>query len=107
MVKAGAELERGRASYEARAWKEAYEALSHADEIASLTADDLELLARSSYMLGRDDDYVSGLQRAHDLYVGAGDVPRGVRCAFWIGHNMLFRGPACTRTSPGARGHRP
>lgn len=35
---------------------------------------------------------MSGLERAHDLYLVAGDVPRAVRCAFWIGHNMLFRG---------------
>jgi DNA-binding CsgD family transcriptional regulator len=85
------ELERGRASYGARAWMEAYEALSRADELAPLAAEDLELLARSAYMVGRDDDYVSNLERAHDLYLVA-DVPRAVRCAFWIGHNMLFRG---------------
>ena len=53
-------------------------------------------------MLGRDDDYVSGLERAHDLHLAAGDVPRAVRCAFWIGHNMLFRG----RVAPGEAGSR-
>ena len=92
MLQAVDELERGRCAYEARAWVEAYEALSRADALGPVAADDLELLARSAYMLGRDDDYVSGLERAHDLHFAAGDVPRAVRCAFWVGHNMLFRG---------------
>ena len=92
MVQAVEDLERGRASYYASAWMHAYELLSRADQGAPLSAEDLELLARSAYMVGRDDDYVAGLERAHDLYLGAGDVPRAVRCAFWIGHNTLFRG---------------
>jgi DNA-binding NarL/FixJ family response regulator len=92
MAEAAGELERGRASYQARAWRQAYEALSRADGAASLEADDLELLADSAYMLGRDDDYVAALERAHDLHLGVGEVPRAVRCAFWIGHSMMFRG---------------
>ena len=43
-------------------------------------------------MVGLDDEYVSALERAHADYLEARDVPRAVRCAFWIGHNMLFRG---------------
>jgi hypothetical protein len=71
---------------------DAHESLSRADEAAPLAAADLELLARAAYMVGRGDDYVAGLERAHDLYLAVGDVPRAVRCAYWIGHNMLFRG---------------
>ena len=51
------ELERGRESYARRAWRDAYASLSGADQAASLEAADLELLATSAYMLGRDDDY--------------------------------------------------
>jgi hypothetical protein len=43
-------------------------------------------------MVGRDDDYVSGLERAYHAHLDAGGVSRAVRCAFWIGHNLLFRG---------------
>jgi hypothetical protein len=43
-------------------------------------------------MLGRDDEYVAGLERAHRAYLEAGDVPRAVRCALWIGNNFLFHG---------------
>jgi ATP/maltotriose-dependent transcriptional regulator MalT len=48
-------------------------------------------------MLGRDDDYVSGLERAHHAYLDVGEAARSARCAFWIGHNLMFRnetGPA-------------
>jgi hypothetical protein len=93
-VGASAELERGRQAYAREFWRDAFEALSKADQAAPLGAEDLELLARSAYLLGRDDDYVSGLERAHHAYLDAGEAPRAVRCAFWIGHNMLFRGEA-------------
>jgi len=87
-----AELERGRASYAGGAWQDAFEALSGADRAAPLGPEDLELLARAAYMLGRDDEYVEGLERAHRAHLDAGDTSPAVRCAFWIGHNMLFRG---------------
>ena len=60
-VIAGNVLERGRASYAKRAWLDAYDWLSRADEDELLAPEDLELLARSAYMLGRDDDYVRAL----------------------------------------------
>ena len=87
-----AELEHGRESYAKRRWIDAYESLSTADQATPLGAEDLELLARSGYMLGRDDDYVSGLERAHHAYLESGESLRAVRCAWWIGHNLMFRG---------------
>ena len=66
------ELEKGRESYAKREWVGAYESLTAAGRTAPLHAPDLELLARSAYMLGRDDDYVSGLERAHRRISGRG-----------------------------------
>lgn len=43
-------------------------------------------------MLGRDDDYVGALERAHHRYVEAGALAPAVRCAVWIGHSALFPG---------------
>ena len=86
------ELERGRESYARRAWIDAYESLSGADEVRSLAAPDLELLATSAYMLGRDDEYVSALERAHHAYLDGGEPLRAVRCAFWMGINLILRG---------------
>ena len=57
------ELERGRESYARRTWLEAHRLLSSVDRAAPLGVGDLELLATSAYMLGRDDDYVASLER--------------------------------------------
>jgi DNA-binding CsgD family transcriptional regulator len=86
------ELERGRKCYARRAWAEAYRALSLADQAAPLAAADLELLAMSAYLIGRDDDYLNALDRAHHAHLDAGENLRAVRCAFWLGLRLLFRG---------------
>jgi DNA-binding NarL/FixJ family response regulator len=85
-------LERGRESYAQHAWRDAFDALVAADQAQPLEPADLELLARSAYMLGRDEDYAGALERAHHAYVAAGNLPPAVRGAFWIGHSLLFRG---------------
>ncbi len=97
------ELDRGRESYATRAWTDAFESLSRADHAEPLAGADLELLARAAYMLGRDDDYVAGLERAHRSYLDAREGLRAVRCAFWIGHNLLFRGDTVGATGWFAR----
>jgi DNA-binding CsgD family transcriptional regulator len=43
-------------------------------------------------MLGRDDDALSSLERAHHAYMDAGEALRAVRCAFWVGINLALRG---------------
>ena len=88
----GDDLERGRSSYDRRAWKDAYECLSLADRAAPLGAENLELLATSAYMLGLDDEYLAVLERAHHAHLEAGETRRAVRCAFWVGINLALRG---------------
>ena len=80
-------LERGRAAYARRAWRDAFESLSEAT-----AADDLERRATAAYMLGRDEDYLAALERAHQVHLDRGEVLRAVRCAFWIGMNLVLRG---------------
>ncbi len=86
------ELERGREFYASRAWKDAFESLSAADSAGSLVAEDLELMARSAYMLGRDDAYVAALERAYQAHLDAGEAPAAARCAFWIWLNLMPQG---------------
>ena len=100
------ELDRGRKSYAASGWREAFESLSRADRAAPLGAEDLERFARAAYMLGRDDDYVRGLERANHAHLDAGEPARAVRCAFWIGHNLLFRGERGRASGWFSRGNR-
>ncbi|NDZ17901.1 helix-turn-helix transcriptional regulator [Variovorax sp. WS11] len=99
-------LHRGRECYAQRAWFEAWQALSRADQQAPLEGDDLERLAMAAYLLGRDDDYLQTLDRAHGSYLAAGDNQRAVRCAFWLGLRLYLRGDGGRATGWFARAHR-
>jgi DNA-binding CsgD family transcriptional regulator len=74
------------------AWQAAFDALSSADSTAPLRAEDLELLATSAYMLGRDEEYSHQLGRVHQLHLDAGEPLRAARCAFWNGMDLMMRG---------------
>lgn len=91
-------LGRGRESYAKRAWMDAYESLSQVDQAAPLGAEDLELLATSASMIGRDDEYLSILERAHQRYLDNGETLRAVRCAFWVGVHLALRGEMAPAT---------
>jgi DNA-binding NarL/FixJ family response regulator len=91
-VAAGDELRQGREACATRAWTDAHRSLSHADAQVPLGPDDLELLATAAYMLGRDDEQVRALERAHQAHLDAGDVLRAVRCAFWLSVGLMLRG---------------
>lgn len=89
---AAGDLELGRDAYVGRMWRAAYDLLSSAHTNEPLAADDLELLATSAYMLGRDHEFVSILERAHHAHLAAGSTPRAIRCAFWCGMVLITRG---------------
>lgn len=86
---AAAELERGRASYAKGDWEDAFGALSHADEAAPLGADDLELLAFSAALTGRDDAMLQALERQYQALVDTRECLRAARAAFWIGMRLF------------------
>lgn len=100
------EIQRGRELYGRRAWGEAYRSLALADQAAPLEAGDLERLAISAYLIGRDDDYLTALERAHHGHLVAGEDIRAVRCAFWLGLRLLFRGEIGRATGWLARARR-
>ena len=75
-----------------RAWEAAFQALSNADRESPLEAQDLELLALAAYLIGRDEEYLSALERAFNAYRDIGETPRAARCAFWFGFRVLMRG---------------
>jgi DNA-binding CsgD family transcriptional regulator len=92
MIDAVEELERGRECYARHAWADAWQLLSEADGSGTLGADDLELLATTEYMLGRDDDHIAAMQRAHQAHLDAGEGLRAARSAFWVGMQLSVRG---------------
>lgn len=86
------ELAAGRESFERQAWTEAFTRLSAADRETPLQPADLELLARTAYLLGNDEAATEVGQRAHHGYLELGDPVGAARCAFWLGFGLLERG---------------
>ncbi|HKE97436.1 MAG TPA: LuxR C-terminal-related transcriptional regulator [Actinomycetes bacterium] len=85
-------LDRGRASFERRAWTDAFDTLSAADREAPLAPEDLERLAMAAYLVGRDADRDEVLTRAHQEWLRRGGAERAARCAFWLAFGLLNRG---------------
>ena len=92
VVDAREEIERGREAYARRAWAEAHESLSHADQTAGLGVEDVELLATSASIIGCIDEYLGLLERVHHASLDTGDGLRAARAGFWIGMNLAVRG---------------
>jgi ATP/maltotriose-dependent transcriptional regulator MalT len=89
---ASSELQRGRESYRRHAFGDAYRSLSAADRAQSLGGDDLDLLAASAALLGRDEDFLKALERAHQAHLDAGDGVRAARSALWLVFRLAARG---------------
>lgn len=99
-------VERGRVSYEQRAWSDAYESLSRAEGKQPLDAEDLERLAMSAYLSGRDAASTDGWARAHQEFLRRGAVERAVRCAMWLAFGLLQKGERARASGWIARGQR-
>jgi DNA-binding CsgD family transcriptional regulator len=100
------DLERARDAYARQSWLEAYDAFSRADAEMQLDGDDLGLQSTAALMLGRDDDAIAVLDRAHRRFLEGGETLRGVRAAIWIGLNLAYRGAIGPATGWLARAQR-
>ena len=98
---AGAEL--GRAAFERRSWREAYEVLA---SVESLEVGDLERLAVAAYLVGRDDDSAAAWEQAFVACLEADDHERAARCAFWLALVLVLRGETARGTGWLARADR-
>lgn len=85
------ELLRAREAFDRRDWLAAYEGLSAAGSDALLAADFADL-ATAAFLVGRHNDCIQALQRAHQAHLEAGDQPAAVRCAFWLAMTLMDRG---------------
>jgi DNA-binding NarL/FixJ family response regulator len=84
------QLKLGREALAARRWSAATEALEAADEQRPLDAADLELLATALFMVGREDEQLIALERAHHRHLEAGSLRAAAGCAFWLGMQLLL-----------------
>jgi DNA-binding NarL/FixJ family response regulator len=82
-------LRDGRRAFRQAAWGEAYANLSAAGSSQQLENDDFERLAVAAYLTGHDDASADAWTRAHQGWLQDGNIPRAVRCAFWLVMQLL------------------
>ncbi|MGD9889673.1 MAG: LuxR C-terminal-related transcriptional regulator [Dehalococcoidia bacterium] len=92
MTMAESSLTQGRDSFRRQAWGDAFTLLSAADCEASLDVDDLERLATTAYLIGREGDGADILARAYHECLRLDDAVRAARCAFWLGFQLANLG---------------
>jgi DNA-binding CsgD family transcriptional regulator len=85
-------LGRARASFEQRAWADAYRLLEAASRETALEPEDLERLATAADLIGRDDESDVFWERAHLAFLERGDREGAARSAFWLGVGLRQRG---------------
>jgi DNA-binding NarL/FixJ family response regulator len=85
-------LEQGRACFERQAWRDAHERLSAAATETRLDPEDLDRLAASAFMIGRETECVELRERAYHEFHERGDIELAARCAFRLGFELLTRG---------------
>jgi DNA-binding NarL/FixJ family response regulator len=91
-VKVTDQLKLGREAFGARRWSAATEALEAANEQRALDAPDLEVLATALFMVGREEEHLVVLERAHQRHLEAGSLRPAAACAFWLGMQLFMGG---------------
>lgn len=84
--------DRGLLAFDRREWGDAYEHFTVADREAGLEPEALEPYAIAAYLVGRPEESVDLLGRAHQEYLERDDPVGAARCAFWLGFQLLMRG---------------
>jgi ATP/maltotriose-dependent transcriptional regulator MalT len=85
-------LELGRQSLRTRAWGAAFRHLSAADSAQPLQAVDLEALAASAHLIGKEAECAELLARAHRCFLAEESPRRAAQCAYRLGFSCLFNG---------------
>jgi len=88
------DLAHGLARFRDRAWDDAYEALCRADATVPLETDDLERLAWSAALTGRDPEFLRFLERIYQNHLAGGREIAAARAAFWICFRLFAVGEA-------------
>ncbi len=81
---------RGRAAFDAQAWRAAYDELNAAANTAPLEAEDLVRLGTAAELTGVGGGEI--LVRAYQAFLSRGDMAMAARCAYWMAMRQLNQG---------------
>ena len=73
-------------------WLAEHARLAAADAVAPLPPGDLEHWAVAAFLLGRDEQVIELLGRAHLSYLEMGMRESAIRCAYWMSFHLQNRG---------------
>ena len=103
---AGDTLARADRAADARDWPQVCGLLGAADRTAQLGESDLELLGDAAFMAAKQETSIAARQRAHALWLRAGDRPRAAVAALLIVGNHYVRNRAVIAAGWFHRGRR-
>lgn len=86
------QLQLGREAFTARRWAAVVDTLGAADAQQPLNPEDLRLLATALFMVGRQEEQLAVLERAHQLHLDEGSLRGAAACAFWLGMELFMGG---------------
>ncbi|HET6628004.1 MAG TPA: LuxR C-terminal-related transcriptional regulator [Nocardioidaceae bacterium] len=87
-----ADLDHARAAFAELAWGKAHAHFAEADRCGALSADDLDLFARTALLVGADEEGVDLLERAYEAHLAEGAADTAAESAFWAALNLMHRG---------------
>ncbi len=90
-AEAGDTIARAYRAADARDWPQVCELLGSADRTTQLGESDLELLGDAAFMAGQQETSIAARQRAHVLWLRAGNRPRAAVAALLIVGNHYVR----------------
>jgi len=99
-------LGRAREAFENHSWRDAHEAYLAADAAGEISGDDLDGLAITACLVGRERDFLDYKERAHRRNLASNRGTRAARDAFWLALFSLFRGDTGQANAWVARGER-
>jgi DNA-binding CsgD family transcriptional regulator len=82
-------LDRGRTAYREHRFADAVAGIDEAARGQDVAAADLEHLGIAAILVGRFDEGVDSLTRAHEAFLGEGDLEGATRCAAWLGMQLM------------------
>src|SRR5687768_8065196 len=91
-------------AFNLRMWGDEFSELAAAHRDENLEAPELERLALSAYMVGRDAECEEAWVHAHHAWLKAGDAEHAAQCAFWHALGLFFRGDLAPAMGWVARG---
>jgi DNA-binding CsgD family transcriptional regulator len=100
-------IQKGRESFLASRWTDAYAELSEENAEASpLGPEDVQRLAVAAHMLGQESESLVFWTRAHQGFLERGEIDRAARCAFWLSFGYLIQGEVTPSSGWLAKGRR-